>query len=108
MVEELKTGTPIPLMDATKIGRITILPGIVLWALALFLWQQGGIDRTAVFFFDPARVAYTPFVALMHGASNYGMAIIAILLTLYLIASHFFKGLKAPLTIYLYTIFQWG
>ena len=104
MTGDQKTGTPIPLMDARKIGRITVLPGVVFWGIALTLWWQRGVDRAALFYFDRARVAYTPFVAAMQWLSRYGMAAIALLLVLYLIFSKAVKGLNAPLTIYLYTI----
>jgi len=97
-------GTPIPLLDVKKVARTAVLLGIVFWILALILWRQQGLDETALFYFDPMRVAYTPFVAVMQWLSGYGMALIAVLLALYLAASHFIEGLNAPLTIYLYTI----
>jgi len=103
-VNEGKTGTPIPLLDVKKVARIAVPLGIIFWAAALILWRQQGLDEAALFYFDPARVAYTPFVAVMKWLSGYGMAVIAVLLALYLLASHFVEGLNAPLTIYLYTI----
>ncbi len=110
MIRKLSTGnqdtpgTPIPLMDVKQTARIAVPLGIAFWIIALILWRQGGLDETALFYFDPARAAYTPFVALMKWLSGNGMAAIAVLLALYLVASHFVKGLNAPLTIYLYTI----
>ena len=98
------SGTPIPLPDVKKTARIAVPLGIAFWVIALILWRQQGLDKAALFYFDPARVTFTPFVAVMLWFSNYGMAAITVLLALYLAASHFVKGLNAPLTIYLYTL----
>lgn len=97
-------GTPIPLLDVKKVARIAVPLGIAFWIAALILWRQGGLDKVALFYFDPARVAFTPFVAVMQWLSGYGMSVIAVLLAMYLLASHFIERLNAPLTIYLYTI----
>ncbi len=102
------SGTPIPLPDVKKTARIAVPLGIAFWLIALILWWQQGLDKTALFYFDPARVTYTPFVAVMKWLSGNGMALIAVLLAFYLAASHFVKGLQAPLTIYLYTITSMG
>ena len=101
-----ENGTPIPLMDARKIARIVMPLGVIFWVAALILWWQGGLDKATLFYFDPARVAYTPFVAVMKWLSRYGMSLTAVLMALYLIATHFMKSLNAPRTIYLYTIFS--
>lgn len=98
------SGTPIPLLDVKKTARIAVPLGIVFWVIALIVWWQQGLDKAVLFYFDPARVAYTPFVVVMKWLSGYGMALIAVLLAFYLAASHFVKRLQAPLTIYIYTL----
>jgi membrane-associated phospholipid phosphatase len=97
-------GNPIPLPNVKKVARLAVPLGIVFWVIALILWRQQRLDETALFYFDSARVAYTPFVAVMKWLSVYGMSVIAVLLAFYLVTSHFVEGLNAPLTIYLYTI----
>jgi len=96
--------TPIALPNTKKIWVACFVSGAVLWLIALLLWQQGQIDEAILFYFNDARIVYTPFVALSKGLSAYGMALITGIFLIYLLISQWIKVLDAPLTVYLYTI----
>lgn len=101
-------GTPIVLPNAKKLWMICSVSGAVLWLIALFLWQQGKIDKFVLFYFNDARILSTPIVVLSKCFSAYGMALITFIFIVYLVVSHWIKGLDAPLTVYLYTICSFG
>ena len=101
-------GTSINLPDTKKIWIICAVIGAILWLIALALWWQGGIDEAILFYFDPARVAYTPLVVLSQWLSSYGMAVITSIFVIYRLCAFMFTSLDAPLTIYCYTICSYG
>ena len=47
------SSTPIPLLDVKKTARIAVPLGIAFWVIALLLWWQHGLDKAALFYFDP-------------------------------------------------------
>jgi len=87
---------------------ITIISGAILLLVGLILWQQQEIDKTILFYFNPARIASDLIIVLFKYLSSYGMAAITILFILYLVFSRKFKTLDAPKTIYFYTICSFG
>ena len=101
-------GTPIVLPDVKKLWLICVITGAVLWLIGLLLWRQGKIDEFILFYFNDARILYTPIVALSKWFSAYGMAFITFIYIVYLLASQWIKFLDAPLTVYLYTICSFG
>lgn len=53
--------------------RLILVAGAVLWALSIFLWLQGGLDRAVQIAHEPLR--HIPFLAgAALGVSRYGMA----------------------------------
>ena len=101
-------GTPIEKLGTRKSWVLYLTLGILLWFVALILWWQMEIDETLLFYFSPARKAYTSLVALSQWLSSYGMAVITSLFVVYRLASLKFRSLNAPLTIYFYTICSFG
>ena len=74
----------------------------------LLLWFQKGIDERVLFFFNPARIEYTPLVSISELLSDYGMAAITIIYIIYFLAALKVKQLDAPLTIYLFIVMSLG
>lgn len=100
--------TSILLPDARRTWIVCLALGVVFWIIGLVLWQQGGIDKTVLFYYNPMRVANDPVVILSQWLSSYGMAAITAIFVLYLLLSKKFKSLDAPLTVYFYTICSYG
>ena len=82
--------------------------GAALWALALILWMQAGLDEWAVYQLDPARVAGTPLVRLSQWLSGYGMTAITGLCVAYYLVQSRRPEWDAPKTLYLYVIFSFS
>jgi len=101
-------GTPIVLHDTKKIWIACFVSGAVFWLIGLVLWKQAQIDENVLFYFNDARISYTPFVALSKWFSSNGMAITAGIFVVYLLISQKYKYFDAPLTYYLYTICSFG
>lgn len=97
-------GTPITPPDMKPSWQIAAFAGIPLWIAAIVLWYQKGIDERLLFFFNPARIDYTPLVRLSELLSDYGIAAITIIYIIYFLAALKFKQLDAPLTIYLFLV----
>lgn len=96
--------TPIELPNVKNVWVACLISGAVLWLVGLILWKQGQIDKVVLFYFNDARIAYSPIVVLSKWFSSYGMAITAGVFVIYLLISLKFKYFDAPLTFYLYTI----
>jgi undecaprenyl-diphosphatase len=101
-------GTAINLPDAKEIWILCVILGAIFWLFGLTLWWQRGIDEAVLFYFNAARVAYTPLIVLSQWLSSYGMATITSLFVVYRLTSLKLKNLDAPLTIYFYTICSFG
>jgi len=101
-------GTPIVLPDTKKMWIACFVSGAVFWLIGLILWKQGQIDENVLFYFNDARILYTPIVALSKWFSSYGMAFTAGIFVVYLLISQKFKYFDALLTYYLYTICSFG
>jgi membrane-associated phospholipid phosphatase len=82
--------------------------GAALWALALALWMQAGLDEWALLLLDPARVSGGPLVRLSQWLSRYGMAAITGLCVAYYLVQSRRPAWSAPKTLYLYVIFSFG
>jgi len=103
-----KIGTPIEPPAMKPCWRIAAFAGIPFWIAAFALWYQKGIDEWLLFFFNPARMDYSPLVKLSELLSDYGIAAITIIYILYFLAALKFKQLDAPLTIYLFILTSLG
>lgn len=101
-------GTPIVLPDKKKMWAACIVSGAVLWLIGLILWKQAQIDEVVLFYFNDARISYTPIIVLSQWFTSYGMAFTTGIFVVYLLISQKFKYFDAPLTYYLYTIFSFG
>jgi membrane-associated phospholipid phosphatase len=99
---------PIPQPDLRRIWLRAGVPGLVLWALALVLWAQGGVDRWALFVFDQARVSGASWVGIFRGLTGYGLTAIALLCVVYYLVQTRKPTWDAPKTLYLYVIFSLG
>jgi undecaprenyl-diphosphatase len=103
------SGDERPLLpDLTRTWMVSGGVGAALWALALALWMQAGVDEWALFLFDPARVSGAPLVRLSQWLSGYGMAAIAGLCVVYYLVQTRRPDWNAPKTLYLYVIFSFG
>lgn len=102
------TVTPIFIADPKNYWVVSIISGTILWFVGFILWQQQQIDKTILFFFNPARIASDQIIVLSKYLSSCGMAAITVLFLLYLLSSRKFKTLDAPQTIYFYTICSFG
>ena len=91
-----------------KIWRVCLIAGITLWIIAILLWKEQSIDKFVLFYYDPARISGTPGMLFMLWLTNYGMAVLAGIYVVYLLASQVYKQLNAPLQMYLYTICSLG
>lgn len=100
--------TSILLPDAKKIWGICFASGTILWLIGLILWQQHRIDESILFEYQTLRGAQGPLILLSQWLTSYGMAVIASIFVIYLLASQKLKALDAPLTYYFYTICSLG
>lgn len=96
------------LPDTKKIWIACFVFGAGLWIIALFLWAQGRIDESVLFYFNPMRIAMDPIVVLSKWLSSNGMAAITVIMVGYLLVSKKVKYLDAPVTVYFYTICSFG
>ena len=99
---------PVPQPDLKRIWLRAGLPGLVLWGLALVLWAQRGVDRWALFVFDPARVSGASWVGIFRGLTGYGLTAIALLCVFYYLVQTRKPTWDAPKTFYLYVAFSFG
>jgi undecaprenyl-diphosphatase len=97
-------GTPTKLPAMKPSWQIALFAGIPFWIAAIALWLQKGIDERLLFFFNPARIEYSPLIWLSELLSDYGIAAITIIYIIYFLAALKFKQLDAPLTIYLFLV----
>jgi membrane-associated phospholipid phosphatase len=98
----------IPQPDMRRIWLRAGVPGVVLWALALVLWAQGGLDRWALFHFDQARVAGASWLGIFLAFTGYGMTAIALLYVLYYLVQTRRPAWDAPRTLSLYVILSFA
>jgi membrane-associated phospholipid phosphatase len=94
----------IPQPDLRRVWLRAGVPGLALWAMALVLWAQGGLDKWALFSFDRARVSGASWLEVFRGLSAYGMTAIAALCVLYYLIQTKKPAWDAPKTLYLYVI----
>jgi len=99
---------PIPQPDLRRIWLRAGVPGLVLWALALALWAQGGVDTWALFLFNRARVSGASWLVVFRGLTGYGLTAIALLCVFYYLLQTKKPTWDAPKTLYLYIIFSFG
>jgi membrane-associated phospholipid phosphatase len=95
---------PVPGPDPKRIWLRAGVPGIALWALALVLWAQGGVDRWALFVFNQARVSGASWLDVFRGLTGYGMTAIALLCVVYYLVQAKRPTWDAPKTLYLYVV----
>jgi membrane-associated phospholipid phosphatase len=104
---QLRKGSePVPRPDLRWIWLGAGVPGLALWALALVLWAQGGVDEWALLVFDPARVSGASWLGIFLGLTGYGMTAIALLCVFYYLVQTRRPTWDAPKTLYLYVIFS--
>ena len=99
---------PVPQPDLRRIWLRAAVPGLALWALALVLWAQGGVDTWAVFVFNQARVSGASWVVIFRDLTGYGLTAIALLCVFYYLLQTRKPTWDAPKTLYLYVIFSFG
>ena len=102
------TLAPVFIADPQKYWLVSIIAGVILWLIGLLLWRQQEIDKTILFFFNPARIASDPIIVLSQYLSSYGLAAITVLLILYHLFSRKFPNFDAPATVYFYTLCSFG
>jgi membrane-associated phospholipid phosphatase len=98
----------VPQPDLKRIWLRAGVPGLALWALALALWAQGGVDRWALFAFDQARVSGASWLVIFRDLTGYGLTAIALLCVFYYLLQTRRPRWDAPKILYLYVIFSFG
>lgn len=95
---------PIPRPDLRRLWLRAGVPGVILWALALALWAQGGVDQWALFAFNQARASGASWLGIFRGLTGYGLTAIALLCVFYYLVQARRPAWDAPKTLYLYVI----
>lgn len=98
----------LPLPDLKRTWMVSGGVGTALWALAIVLWMQGGLDEWALFLLDPVRVSGTPLIRISRWLSRYGMTAITGLCVVYYLIQTRRPMWDAPRTLYLYVIFSFA
>jgi membrane-associated phospholipid phosphatase len=99
-------GLPLPNLKTTWVASGCV--GAALWAVAIGLWMQEGVDEWALFLFEPARLSRTPLVQLSQWLSAYGLTAIAALCVVHYLVQTRRPAWDAPKTMYLYVLFSFG
>ncbi len=99
---------PIQIPDFKGVWISSVIAGVLFWLAALVVWGQAGLDRWALFYFDPLRVAQAPLVSVAGWLTAFGMSAMTALYVLYFLVSSRTPRLDAPRTTYLYVLLSFA
>ena len=91
-----------------RIWEFCLVAGMVLWGIGIVLWLEQGMDEKVLFYYNTARIAHGPGIAIQEWLTSYGMAVISGIYVMYLLVSQFSQRLDVSKTIYFYTICSYG
>ncbi len=106
MLEPKASGVkPLTLSRRTAWGAVAA--GILLWAVAIFLWMQAGVDKWVLASHACLRTNGLA-ASIGHLATRYGMSVIVLVYLVYLLFAFKLPGLRDAYRIYIVVILMFG